>query len=974
MPLLHKVATEDYEALRVTVVMNGGVSLAVWIGGVAQEIHRLQKGAGVYAQLVDFTATRARVDVISGTSAGGINGAFLAVARVFGTDLTPLRDVWLQSGSLDELLRNPREKDPPSLLRGTYFSDELLKAFKRLMRPTPSSVEDASIDLTLTTTLLHGRPNPLADDFDAPINDPDHRGTFHFQRGLELCVDDFVDAHLAEQLALAARATASFPLAFEPVFCPPVPAAPENAPHMGAVRSFPTGRYLLDGGILDNKPIDQALNALASLGSKGEGRRVICYVVPSSGENASDQLDNPDKPPTIAEVAIASTSTLPMIQSISAQTNQIKDHNRDVRELRQTRSALASLNWEAVRSSAVSLFQAYRSRRADSAAVFVTGKIVQNIVLSDSSKRIGRRSCDLIASLFMKIFHDHGLPWVPDLLPPENTKRSDLHLESWKWGLFTVENIARTILDVLRRGIHLTTFNALDEKSAQQGVGIELKKSRERADKLLLEVYYARDSGGAFWKKRAADLPWPLGDHDAADRWANETATADEHSAKYGESAIAFAGLLAEAAPYLREVASSALRRKGWDAEKAGATELQHIIELLAPEGAAPEQVLVRLLHLEVVQFALGFSGRARDVADQVLELVEICPDNSSFLGLKALRERKPAGAALANFGGFYKKSWRANDWLLGRLHGAERLVRLLLDPERIRQLYFDQDPAIVCQQLESIAIPPHSDPDEECCRKWWNDRSHQVAEELAFLKDPAQLLPVKLVHTVDAVLYRLQVAILREELPLLALAIEDDIQNHHGPGKGGEFLSRLRGITANQGYSALRAVGSDVIEELYDSCRVDQETISEQSTSDHFTATITRAFAVGVSILAGKNVGIPRVGGMARALRFPALLTDAISQSLLRDNKVGVFAYAAVIGACAAILLLALSPTAHIPWLYFAAAAVVLVLSVGLFAGHGKHRLKLLVLLLLICIFLSSPEIRHVVWKTLTWVKAQVP
>ena len=39
-----------------------------------------------------------------------------------GTDLTPLRNVWLQSGSLDELLRDPKGKDPSSLLRGTYFS------------------------------------------------------------------------------------------------------------------------------------------------------------------------------------------------------------------------------------------------------------------------------------------------------------------------------------------------------------------------------------------------------------------------------------------------------------------------------------------------------------------------------------------------------------------------------------------------------------------------------------------------------------------------------------------------------------------------------------------------------------------------------------------------------------------------------------------------------------------------------------
>ena len=63
MPLLHNIGVKDYQDLRLTVVMNGGVSLAVWIGGVTCEIHRLQEGDDAYAQLADFTATRARVDV-----------------------------------------------------------------------------------------------------------------------------------------------------------------------------------------------------------------------------------------------------------------------------------------------------------------------------------------------------------------------------------------------------------------------------------------------------------------------------------------------------------------------------------------------------------------------------------------------------------------------------------------------------------------------------------------------------------------------------------------------------------------------------------------------------------------------------------------------------------------------------------------------------------------------------------------------
>ena len=52
----------------------------------------------------------------------GINGAFLALGMARERDLGPLRDLWLENGSLESLLRTPLAKDPPSLLKGDdYF-------------------------------------------------------------------------------------------------------------------------------------------------------------------------------------------------------------------------------------------------------------------------------------------------------------------------------------------------------------------------------------------------------------------------------------------------------------------------------------------------------------------------------------------------------------------------------------------------------------------------------------------------------------------------------------------------------------------------------------------------------------------------------------------------------------------------------------------------------------------------------------
>jgi hypothetical protein len=66
-------------------VLNSGVSLAIWMGGVTNEIDRLTRtwsGANsVYGRVLDLVQGRARAYVIAGTSASGINGAFLALGQ-----------------------------------------------------------------------------------------------------------------------------------------------------------------------------------------------------------------------------------------------------------------------------------------------------------------------------------------------------------------------------------------------------------------------------------------------------------------------------------------------------------------------------------------------------------------------------------------------------------------------------------------------------------------------------------------------------------------------------------------------------------------------------------------------------------------------------------------------------------------------------------------------------------------------------
>src|SRR5262249_10351522 len=108
--------------------MNGGVSLAVWIGGVTAELDRLRRaservwsaaGAAprpgrstrrLYEELLRALDQSVVIDVIAGASAGGINGIVLGAAIANGKELPNLRETWITVGDFRNLLRSPSEK------------------------------------------------------------------------------------------------------------------------------------------------------------------------------------------------------------------------------------------------------------------------------------------------------------------------------------------------------------------------------------------------------------------------------------------------------------------------------------------------------------------------------------------------------------------------------------------------------------------------------------------------------------------------------------------------------------------------------------------------------------------------------------------------------------------------------------------------------------------------------------------------
>ncbi len=81
--------------VRLGLVLYGGISLAVYMYGVVLEFWRLVRASqgrevNAYTSILQGVAASAIVDIISGTSAGGINGVLLAKALATGSNLMNL--------------------------------------------------------------------------------------------------------------------------------------------------------------------------------------------------------------------------------------------------------------------------------------------------------------------------------------------------------------------------------------------------------------------------------------------------------------------------------------------------------------------------------------------------------------------------------------------------------------------------------------------------------------------------------------------------------------------------------------------------------------------------------------------------------------------------------------------------------------------------------------------------------------------
>jgi patatin-related protein len=321
--------------LRLALVCYGGVSLAVYMHGVTKELHKLVRAArefdkvtenpfdgGTEAVYVDALRDIedagqklvVSVDIIGGTSAGGINGIALSKALACNASLEPLKKVWIEEGDIRKLLRGPALVGLPlqvlvtvvrqlnnlfgssSPLRGEYMSKLLLSALTDMDKEgvdgsslLPDAV--AGLELFVTTTDLNGFEVLVPSGAGGASQRDRYYGQVLEFRHNETDQNDFGKNYTAN-LAFAGRATSSFPGAFAPIsqrsFQTEVGQNVDLDPDK--VFRYPYGPksltddvYFVDGGVLDNAPFDLVIEAISRRRADRQVHRRLIYIEPDPG-------------------------------------------------------------------------------------------------------------------------------------------------------------------------------------------------------------------------------------------------------------------------------------------------------------------------------------------------------------------------------------------------------------------------------------------------------------------------------------------------------------------------------------------------------------------------------------------------------------------------------------------------------------------------------------------------------------------
>lgn len=719
-----------HKELRIALVCYGGVSLAVYMHGVTKEIWKLARASRefhstrscttgseeVYCRLLDHIAKESELllrvlpDILSGASAGGINAVFLAEAIHSGRSLEPLTELWLSTADVDRLLdpeakpwsraakqwawplvqfvltrpgnavtesvapetRHEVRTKLSRFIRSRWFAppfsgigfsrllSEALAAMASVPPQEPLLPAGHPIDLFVTATDFRGYRELLRLNSPPVVEESEHRLTLGFhsrapqEGGIELA-DPL-------ELVFAARSTASFPGAFPPLQLAEIDRLAAEGKREWKTRGDFLKRImpahvrqgdietvsLIDGSVLVNAPFAEAAAVLGKRPAQREVDRRFVYIDPRP-DRVGNVSSDPTRPVGFFSAIFGSLSTIPREQPIRDNLEMLEEQSREAERLRHI---LAALRPE-VEQAVDQLF---------GRTLFLDRPTPKRL-------RIWRAKAQQTAA-----------------------EQAGFAFQGYAQAKFTgiIDHLARSIFDAAP-GLLLPDPSPIAIRLRQELAkrGLErLSSPKGGASEAAVDFFRAHDI--AFRIRRLRLLARRLARDWEFDPEIPEAASEAARKLVYDGLSFYFER---ESAHWLGDdfgaVAERVLEDPGTAldtlARIRGLPKVDEKVEVLFAEGLA---AMPTLLRRRMLLAYLGFPFY--DVATLPLlhnegftEFNPVKVDRISPDDAKAIR---PGGTRVTlrgtefyNFGAFFSRAYRENDYLWGRLHGAERMVDLVV-------------------------------------------------------------------------------------------------------------------------------------------------------------------------------------------------------------------------------------------------------------------------------------------------------